>query len=234
MKCLKLYAVALLTVTGVSTFALTANAEEGTGTNKQETSTAKLAVTGADENSESEIIDEDLDDKDDENNNQTGQKGPLTLDLVPNFNFGTEAIKAEGNVLAVNKEHKLAVQVSDQRGTGAGWNLTLGLSDFVNLDQDASEKAAVLKGISLATGIVSQKTTANNPNKESAPEMPEITLIPGEDDVIYQAAAEAGLGTWLGYFAENNQAKTSLTIPAGNYVGEYAATLTWTLENAPK
>lgn len=158
----------------------------------------------------------------------TDQEGPLSLDYVSPLNFGETEITTTTQTLtaitAVN-EH-FGLQVTDTRGTGEGWKVDVGLSDFTGKNKVTNK----IKGAEL-TLPVGTLTTGNAAGiTEAAPVSSTVSLIPaGATGTIFAATTDKGMGTW---FSEFDKAVTTLKIPAGNLADEYTATLTWTLTSA--
>ena len=48
----------------------------------------------------------------------TGETGPLTLDVLPNLNFGSHEIASGSQTYSVEKPAKPEIQASDRRGVG--------------------------------------------------------------------------------------------------------------------
>ena len=164
----------------------------------------------------------------------TGQTGQFTIDQVPTFDFG-EVTVAGGNKF-LNAKDKLAVQVSDRRTVGSGWDLSVQLGDFINQDPTAEVKAQKLTGVNLEM-IILGDLLANKGNTNIAPTKHDITIDAGGDSAnLLTAAADTeeitgiGRGSWLGKFTDGNtEPETNLFVPGGNYDGNYQADLTWTL-----
>ena len=168
----------------------------------------------------------------------TEHSGPLSLDYVPNFRFGEKTLSSETEIYP-DESLRPNVQVSDRRGTGEGWTLSLKATPFQNTEKTRTLKGAVLriKGIEIF-----------NPN-ESQSEAPGVVSIgtglefgegigDGVSHTLMTAAIDKGQGTWLGkfYTVDSEDAITNLVeleVPAGNYAGSYKSVLTWTLEATP-
>ncbi|MBM7689049.1 hypothetical protein BCR24_09540 [Enterococcus ureilyticus] len=160
-------------------------------------------------------------------NPPTNQKGNLTIDAVSNFDFGKKKIdKVTSTYDAVVAEGEvLGAQVTDVRGTGAGWNLTAKISTFEN-----AEKTRVLKGaeVTIPTGKVS-----TNSVDDTKPAIASGLTLNEEPATIFSAAVDNGMGTWANEF-EGLGEKVQLKVPTGNYADTYTAEITWSLADAPK
>lgn len=154
----------------------------------------------------------------------TGQTGNLTIDKVSNLDFGSFKLSSESIVVTANqdKETNPSAQVTDKRGTGAGWDLQVEVSDF------KSEDSHTIKGAQLSLPKGELKT--NNVDNTAAPENYALE-VNNQPQTLMSAEIDKGMGSWANVF---DKTQTKLMIPAGNYAGEYGATLTWTLTNAPK
>lgn len=159
----------------------------------------------------------------------TGNEGPLTLDYASSFEFNDTKITS-GTVEATPKSdgagldsNLYGAQVTDVRGTGAGWNLT------VQLDKLSEDGGHELKGATLS--LPAGNVTTNNEDSSNAATSTAVTL--GTDNTaqtILTASQDQGMGTW---FSEMNGDNVKLSIPGGQYSGNYTSTLTWSLTDAP-
>lgn len=178
---------------------------------------------------------------------QPGTAGPLSIDFASSFDFGTHAVGTSGVVYAAaqagsDKDGNAAsrdnyVQVSDYRGTFAGWSL--------NVTQNAQFKTAdgtELKGaaITLGNGAIQGKATSNPADVSAA----STTLVPGTASAtILGATAGHGVGTNLLNFGSADgvsNADKSVALDLGDSVNAasqraaaYTAQLTWTLSDTP-
>lgn len=179
------------------------------------------------------------------------QKTSLRLSLLTAFDFGS--IKMSGNtetyvanlptpnfVEGGQKERPNFIQVTDNRGNLAGWNVT------AKIAQQFTNGATTLDGsfITLDNGWTAPQA---EDNKEFAPTVTNGTVTLSTDDAapIASAAVEKGMGTWnimYGTLYAPDQptlgdAKTSvnLTIPGSikKTEGKYTAKIEWTLSDAP-
>lgn len=158
----------------------------------------------------------------------TGNRGPLTIDYVPNIEFGEQEIKEKEATYNAKTEHPY-VQVSDRQGIGAGWNLKVSIDEFKNGDQKQTLKGAEL---SLKNGVV--KSTSGNVSEK--PQGHNVTL--NKDlQVIMQAGKEQGMGTWLDVFSgkKDDNENVQLKVPAGSARAKqsYSSVIRWELTDAP-
>lgn len=153
-------------------------------------------------------------------------EGPLTLDAASSFNFGSIKLGEGNGIYNTVKEDGsvLGIQVTDSRGTGIGWNVTASMTDF------KGKGTNILKGAVLT--IPGGSVTTNSADKTKAPVTAELALN-AKAAPVFTAAKDSGMGTWVDLF-EGKDKKVTLNVPEGNYVDKYAATITWSLQNAPK
>lgn len=178
-------------------------------------------------------------DPDDPDNNGTGNKGPLSLDYVTNFNFGTHKISGQSQSYAAKNKNAF-IQVTDTRGTGGGWTLKATSDDF----KDA--KGNVLKGATISLGKGNLVSTGSS----MAPTSLATTLVPNESTKVLTAKKDAGEGTWVdqlfknsGSYNEKDENKEDLgtnSVVKLNVVGgtakatSYTNNVKWSLEDAPE
>lgn len=168
----------------------------------------------------------DNDDTPDNSNDPTGNTGILRIDYISNIDFGTQTISGKTETYQAAKPSlRTEAQVSDLRGSGAGWHLQ------VNYDAEKPGFVAannqVLKGAELTLPAGTAKSTDDN--QSAAPTANTVTV--GNDaQNIMDAASATGLGTWAD---EMSTQDVRLKVPSGNMQGDYTATLVWTLTDAP-
>lgn len=157
---------------------------------------------------------------------ETGNTGALTIDNVSPLLFGEHKIdggKAEFTTETVAPN----VQVSDRRGEGQGWTLQVRMSEFA----DKTEATKILKGaeITLPAGTVGK----SEGNIALSPESNGVVIAGSQESAqtIFSAKEKTGLGTWTNEF---DAEQVTLMVPAGNLKGDYQATMTWSLLDAPK
>ncbi|MDZ5606383.1 WxL domain-containing protein [Bacillus pseudomycoides] len=156
----------------------------------------------------------------------TGQIGNLTIDHVSSLDFGSFQLQSGSVTLTANQDSEKDpnVQVTDKRGTGDGWTLTV-----AQTQEFKSAEGHTLAGAKL-TLPAGNLLTNNVNNKDNAPSTKSV-VVNAEPNVVMVAAKNQGLGTWADQFAREN---TTLEIPSGNFAGSYESELTWTLSNAPQ
>lgn len=161
----------------------------------------------------------------------TGNAGPLSIDYIPNFLFGQTKVGETVTLTDLNTNP--FVQVTDKRGTGAGWTLKLTATKFKNAD-DTLE----LRGTTLSIGNINVQAV-DSENLSTAPTAASGVSFAATDTgskVLMTAAQNGGMGSWKGKFktADDSANSVTLYIPAGNKTGQYTSTLTWSLSNAPE
>lgn len=178
--------------------------------------------------------------------------GPLSIDYASSFHFGPQKISAKDETYyaAFDKVNDSEggtidkpnwVQVSDKRGTNAGWSLQV--QQGAQLTTGQGESAKELKGAEIKIFNTSAKTTTDN--KAPAPKAStNVKLVPGtEGDLgaaqdVMTAQEDEGMGTWLDVFGTdvNGDQSVSLTVPGTSEKvkdGQYTTELTWLLNDTP-
>lgn len=172
-----------------------------------------------------------------------GEKGPLMINYVPNFDFdkhviGTQGFQAYANVSKVGTASGVSevphfAQVTDIRGNHAGWNLTVSASDLT-LDGAGNEK---LDGVSMTFNPV----TLDSPGGATSPEAAPVQTInfPQDAQTLMAAKQNTGEGTWSASFGSSEMFEDGknkgvmLDVPdkavAQASVGKYQAVLSWNL-----
>lgn len=172
---------------------------------------------------------------------ETGNKGPLSIDLVSNYRFGGVKISGNDNTYKA-KPTRVAdkgttvfydranyVQVTDNRGTGAGWKLTVSQPTAL---KHSSNSEIVGTKLSLLNGISNSvyKEATNTPATAAS-----VVIQPGEAAVpVVTAAADQGIGTWTHAFGKDaveGAESVQLYIPGNQKIakGNYSTKLHWTL-----
>ncbi|KAJ61005.1 WxL domain-containing protein [Enterococcus faecalis] len=172
-----------------------------------------------------------------------GTNGPLSIDFASSLDFGVQKITSKDETyFAATQKYKTAtegeikegpnyVQVTDNRGTEAGWTLKLNqASQFTS----ASGKELTGAVITFKNGNVVTTSESEKPaGKET------ITLnSDGSQSVVMSAKEGSGAGTYLlGWGSDASAAKESieLSVPGSTtkYAEKYATKLVWTLTDVP-
>ena len=162
----------------------------------------------------------------------SGEFGSLTLDYVSNFDFGSHELnRNEQNYFAENQRTPFA-QVTDVRGTGAGWRL---VAQFNGFTQDGN---ASLQGAEINLTNSELVTTQDNMNTAPTTSSAGIVLNQNAADITIAEEGQ-GKGTWLTKWADDDNAaafnqSVVLSVPAAvATAGEHTGTITWTLYNTP-
>lgn len=178
-----------------------------------------------------------------------GTPGPLSIDFASNWNFGTHAIAAQNTVynaqpqtLSDGTSVPLYAQVTDTRGTFAGWNLSLTQEEQF---EDSSNN--LLTGAQLSfdgTGKTASTSTTPASNVQTAG----FTLTPGVAQPILSAEVNEGTGTNTYAFgdisaydttaidgvASASKSPVHLSVIGGSMrVADYKTNLVWTLSDTP-
>lgn len=263
MKFIRLATIAALSSTILAGGAVSAFAEEA----REVTTDGQIQFTApSDEDGELEVIppldpeDEDTPDVD-INPEVPGTTGPLSIMKAATMNFGSQVISnqdmtynmvAEMQQLAgtTGDDNKVPyvsfAQVQDLRGTNAGWDLQVSLSDFESATQNN-----ILTGAQIA--LVDSRIQYEGSNQTNAPEAHAngLTLIPnGAARSIMTAAEGKGAGAssvvWGNQadlnaqfenedieVVENNAIQLSIPGATAKDATTYKSTLTWELTTTP-
>ncbi|MBP1042609.1 WxL domain-containing protein [Vagococcus sp. BWB3-3] len=217
MKLVKLSTIALVSVIALTATAQVSQAVESTAKVKLEADTATVITPP--------IVPEPDTPKPD----ITDEKGPLSIDVAPHFQFADAKVVSGTVTYPLANTNNPYVQVTDTRGKGAGWDLKIKISEFESADKN------VLKGAEMSLGFGELRTTNPAGITEAAPTTAASVTLNGAPQSILSAAKATGLGTWANFFNKATTNPTSkLVIPGGSYVGEYTATIDWTLSDTPK
>lgn len=186
----------------------------------------------------------------------TGNGGPLSLDFAPNFNFEEQTVATTTKTYNSDlvKDSKSGenvanfVQVSDKRGLGTGWVLSVSQNG-----QFKTEDGKILTGAELHLKNSTHKSDMPDTVAPKVVVSNDLVLgLSSDSEGVSSNLVEAGLKTGLGMhqvrFGNNNAtdkegapqevtAPTSvqLVVPGTSvqYAKEYATTLTWTLAELP-
>lgn len=168
----------------------------------------------------------------DPNNLPTGEKGPLSLDVVPKgFYFGTQKMYHAAHEYQANgaAEHKQYLQVSDNRDTGTyGWTLKVRQEDYLKDE---------LTGYKLTgTMLILPSGEARNSNNASAGELDQKLStykveVTNEEKIIFSAPSSASEMAGKATSTNSWQSqRVSLNIPKDTAkAGKYSNKIYWIL-----
>ncbi|MDR2832107.1 MAG: WxL domain-containing protein [Streptococcaceae bacterium] len=173
-----------------------------------------------------------------------GTNGPLSIDFASNFRFGKQEITsvdkvydAQAQELSDGTTRANYVQVTDNRGTLAGWTLTAKASEFTDQDMNAvaGSTGYVLEGAQITLTGGNIQTSSKAP---ATVVKAEETLLPGQSSSVLLGAKDGeGAGTNLLVFGDTSSAATSvkLAVPGKStkLATNYQSTITWTLADTP-
>lgn len=204
-------------------------------------------ITNTDTTDPKDPTDPDNKPKPNPDNPGTDEEGPLSIDYVTNIKFGQQ--KPSGNDVSyfatldkvINQDDSekpvpAYVQVTDNRGSNAGWSLSV--------KQDEQFKNASNKKLGKAE-LRLHNGTPNSANSADMAPVAEKTVTlkldsagNGINSKVMAAANGKGAGTWTNMFGKDVEEAVSsveLFVPGGTQIekGAYSTTLTWTLSADP-
>lgn len=186
-----------------------------------------------------------------------GTDGPLSIDYASDFAFGTQEITTETKTyLAKPQTYKDSdkltptyVQVTDKRGSNAGWSLNLKQDGQFKSDGTQNE---YLEGAELH--FLEGEAVTNGKGTTPSTHEAKLDAVGGSYSKIMTAKEAEGSGTWATMFGgaeglvdtevldadgevvtEKRDSGVTLTIPGDTQTDatEYKTTLTWQLTNEP-
>ncbi|MGX7419394.1 WxL domain-containing protein [Carnobacterium gallinarum] len=235
MKLTKLALIGLVSVSGLVSYGLNASAADSATSDAELEYTKKTGTTPPVHPIKPEpVVPIDP---------PTGNVGELTIDYISNIKFGKHQIANKDMVYqakltkvttsdGVEEEVPNYVQVTDDRGSLAGWSLKVKQNDAFK------SGAATLTNTTLTfkNGIAKSSNTSD---VIYAPISTETVLTPsGDNQLIVDAKANQGMGTWRTRFGDNNAEgveSIELMVPwnSAKTEGTYKTSLTWELGNTP-
>lgn len=122
------------------------------------------------------------------------------------------------------------VQVTDNRGTNAGWKLSVTQNDQFKTAEGRDLTGAAL---TLKNGTLHSASGSEAPKAAQ-----DIKLTPGQASDVVTAQEEQGMGTWVNTFGksvEDAEKSVELSVPGKTKKeqAEYTTSLTWELKDAP-
>ncbi len=172
-----------------------------------------------------------------------GTPGPLSIDFASSFNFGNQKISTQDKTYyAMAQKVTLAdgvtiaerpnyIQVTDNRGTEAGWTLSVKQNDIF---ESTANSAHTLPGATIKINTINVNTSSASP----VPGTVASSIILNTSEKTVMAAAEGeGAGTYIAKFGEMSNAARSveLFVPGSitKYAETYRTTITWSLSDTP-
>lgn len=184
-----------------------------------------------------------------------GTTGPLSIDFASSLDFGKNKISNKDEVYYANPQYFFTtdgtgpdlsnpkpnyVQVSDKRGTNAGWTLTVKQETQMTATTNTLNK--VLDGAEIT--LTQNKAVSNS--TAVAPTPNDVALVAGDSSTVMSATAGQGSGTWISAFGNvesvevegkvtaKNKAIT-LSVPGATPKDavQYKTVLTWTIADLP-
>lgn len=181
-----------------------------------------------------------------------GTNGPLSIDYVSDFSFGSNikplsrkniyelAVPQKWDDEGTTTDIPCYAQVTDSRDTKSGWQLKVRQDSlFTHTETDDTDPAygATLTGTTLRMKNAGLKRPYDDGTAAATHNDIEITTV-GQQVNAMTAASGAGGGTSILHFGtvadDNLLSSISLEVPGQNaYEGKYTTVLTWSLEVAP-
>lgn len=149
-----------------------------------------------------------------------------------NITFAPLSAQLNGSQISTSANWAIA-DITDARGTGAGWNLSLSLTQFQEVDGTG---AYVTNGKTLAAGSLTVSTVPTIAKKDATssetttitPVASSTALDTGSVVKLLSAKLDGGMGSYtLGNLG------VTLTVPANAYAKTYKTDATVTLNTAP-
>jgi hypothetical protein len=172
-----------------------------------------------------------------------GTAGPLSIDFASSFYFGTQVISSQDKTYyAMAQIVTLAdsvttatrpnyVQVTDNRGTEAGWTLTVKQNGYFISTADATHDLA-------GATITINNINVNTASASAVPSTVASSILLNTSNKTVMAATDGeGAGTYIAKYGNTSTAASSvvLNVPGSitKYAETYKTTLTWTLTDTP-
>ncbi|WP_163969697.1 WxL domain-containing protein [Oceanobacillus halotolerans] len=144
--------------------------------------------------------------------------------LVDRLSVGTfSAVTLNGEVQNTQAQID-SFEITDPRGSGAGWNVVMTASPFVSTDGEGNELPVDALTVEAPTlTALNESTSTDNIQKTGG-------TVDNTGTTILSAPVGEGLGR---YSVSFNPEDLDLRIPAGAYTGTYTSTITVTINNGP-
>ena len=149
-----------------------------------------------------------------------GEDG-VTGEGVPSFDFGQQKITTENQTYTAKEDGVL--KVTDLRGTGAGWKVTVTQQAQLTTDDNDELTGAQLSLLN---------ATVKNTNNEVPTAATDVTLTPEVASTVLTADVDKGNGLSTLTWSKDNS-KLSVPGQTTKKAKQYTATLEWTLADTP-
>lgn len=167
----------------------------------------------------------------------TATAGNLTLDRVPDMNFGETNVEDLVNGTTLNYKDSSVTQldnakdgqlqnqmkVTDYRGSNAGWTLSANAGAFTN-DSDSSVMNVTSLSFTADGATIGTSSDANSALSTNS--------FSGSDTQVWGATAGNGAGVNTADVKANGATLVTAATPRAT-AGTYRAPITWTLSAAP-
>lgn len=152
--------------------------------------------------------------------------GPLRIDAASAFDFGSLKLgAATSKDVVLPKDKSVGVQVTDLRGSGAGWALTAKIDDL----KGKTTPTNILKAtISIPKGKISSTVDGDM----TMPAVSAALTLGKAAAPVMTAKKSNGLGVWANDF-NGAGGSVSIKIPTNAYIDNYSGNITWALQDAP-
>lgn len=171
-----------------------------------------------------------------------GNTGPLSLDYASSFNFGKQKITSKDQVyygttqqMTINEkseERPLFAQVTDGRGSLAGWTLALKQKGQFSTSEGKELRGAEIR---LSQGQIESESESVIPSQIT--ERKALIADGSASTNLVMAQQGEGAGTWIYRFGdlETMSQAVQLHVPgkAIKLKAQYQTNLLWTLSNLP-
>ncbi|CAM3280983.1 WxL domain-containing protein [Vagococcus fessus] len=248
----------LMTVVLISTSVLGAATSFAAGETSKATTEGKVQFTNEDNNEVEPPVNPETDpegevvEPGEEPGGEQGTAGPLQINWVSNFDFDINKVsmvdKFYDAKLTNDKKTKkpLAnfVQLTDKRGTGEGWSLSVTQKGEFTSEKNILDGARIHLKNGNITSNLGEETFPSMDLKETPAEGAEEisgqgTLVPDQKLPLMTATEKKGMGRYSLYFGKTTdgsaESSVQLEVP-GNIVKyadvAYTTALEWNLESA--
>lgn len=181
---------------------------------------------------------------------ENGTTGPLSINYVSQFKFGNQSMTSKDKTYNAALDNLSPtsggasfsrpnfVQVTDNRGTNAGWKLQV--QQLAQFSTKVNNENVELNGAVIT--IKNSNVVTTNDNQATAPTIPMdkegIKLNPQQTTDVMTAKKDAGMSTWINVFGTKDTGDKSVTlfvpgISSKVQDSNYKTELKWLLVDSP-